>query len=131
MAFDNPEKERRQAEEQGQGLVEYALLLVLVAVVVIGVLMLLGPRVASIFGNIACALDLGSDIKTAAIDHNGSDLTVTVHVARPTTITISGDVSGGGACSGPTCSYPFSGVPGSGSLKVQADNGGCTPVYDW
>jgi pilus assembly protein Flp/PilA len=35
--------------ESGQGLVEYALILVLVAVVVIGVLMVLGPSIKNIF----------------------------------------------------------------------------------
>jgi pilus assembly protein Flp/PilA len=36
----------------GQGLVEYALILVLVAVVVIVVLALLGPPIANVFSNI-------------------------------------------------------------------------------
>lgn len=38
------------AREKGQGLVEYALILFLIAIVVIAVLMLLGPRIAEIFG---------------------------------------------------------------------------------
>ncbi len=38
--------------EKGQGLVEYALILVLVAVVVIAVLLLLGPAVGDVFSNI-------------------------------------------------------------------------------
>jgi pilus assembly protein Flp/PilA len=38
--------------EEGQGLVEYALILVLVAVVVIAVLTLLGPAVANVFTEI-------------------------------------------------------------------------------
>jgi pilus assembly protein Flp/PilA len=37
----------------GQGLVEYALIIALVAVVVIGTLILLGPQIASIFQNIS------------------------------------------------------------------------------
>jgi pilus assembly protein Flp/PilA len=37
------------ASERGQGLVEYALILVLVAVVVIGVLMVLGPSIKGLF----------------------------------------------------------------------------------
>jgi pilus assembly protein Flp/PilA len=40
-------------KEKGQGLVEYALILVLVAVVVIAILALLGPAIANIFQNIA------------------------------------------------------------------------------
>jgi len=43
-------------KEKGQGLVEYALILVLVAVVVIAILALLGPAIANIFQNIADAL---------------------------------------------------------------------------
>jgi pilus assembly protein Flp/PilA len=39
-------------KEKGQGLVEYALILVLVAVVVIAILALLGPAIANIFQNI-------------------------------------------------------------------------------
>ena len=38
--------------EKGQGLVEYALILVLVAIVVIAALTLLGPLVADIFSDI-------------------------------------------------------------------------------
>jgi pilus assembly protein Flp/PilA len=38
--------------ERGQGLVEYALILVLVAIVVIVILALLGPAVGQIFSNL-------------------------------------------------------------------------------
>jgi pilus assembly protein Flp/PilA len=38
--------------EDGQGLVEYALILILVAMVVIVALALLGPAVGSIFSNV-------------------------------------------------------------------------------
>lgn len=38
---------------RGQGLVEYALIIALVAIVVIGTLILLGPQIASIFQNIS------------------------------------------------------------------------------
>lgn len=39
-------------EETGQGLVEYALILVLVAIVVFAVLLLLGPIIANVFSTI-------------------------------------------------------------------------------
>jgi len=39
-------------KEKGQGLVEYALILVLIAVVVIAILALLGPAISNIFQNI-------------------------------------------------------------------------------
>jgi pilus assembly protein Flp/PilA len=38
--------------EEGQGLVEYALILVLVAVVVIAILTLLGPSIGNVFSSI-------------------------------------------------------------------------------
>jgi pilus assembly protein Flp/PilA len=41
---------------RGQGLVEYALIIALVAVVVIAALVLLGPAISSIFVNIGSTL---------------------------------------------------------------------------
>ncbi len=45
--------ERLFSRDRGQGLVEYALIIALVAIVVIGTLILLGPQIASIFKNIS------------------------------------------------------------------------------
>lgn len=42
--------------EEGQGLVEYALILVLVAVVVIAILLILGPEVGQVFSEIVSGL---------------------------------------------------------------------------
>jgi pilus assembly protein Flp/PilA len=42
--------------EEGQGLVEYALILVLVAVVVIAILSLLGPQIGKVFSRISDGL---------------------------------------------------------------------------
>ncbi len=42
----------RPRDEEGQGLVEYAMILVLVAVVVLLVLALLGPAVGNVFSNV-------------------------------------------------------------------------------
>ncbi len=44
------------AREEGQGLVEYALILVLIAIVVIGILTVLGNRVSTVFSNINSGL---------------------------------------------------------------------------
>ncbi|GMQ78641.1 MAG: hypothetical protein BMS9Abin02_1166 [Anaerolineae bacterium] len=44
------------SHEDGQGLVEYALILVLVAIIVIAVLILLGPRIGNVFSQIINAL---------------------------------------------------------------------------
>jgi pilus assembly protein Flp/PilA len=46
-----------QPREEGQGLVEYALILVLVAVVVIVALSLLGPTISDIFTSIDNSLN--------------------------------------------------------------------------
>jgi len=43
-------------KEKGQGLVEYALIIVLIAIVVIVILALLGTRVTNVFSTITSAL---------------------------------------------------------------------------
>ncbi len=40
-------------KEEGQGLVEYALIIVLIAIVVIAALALLGPQIGEVFNSIA------------------------------------------------------------------------------
>ena len=42
--------------ENGQGLVEYALVLVLVAIVVIAILTLLGPQIGAVFSQVVGTL---------------------------------------------------------------------------
>lgn len=44
------------AKEEGQGLVEYGLILVLIAVVVIGVLTLVGGKVSTLFSTVNSGL---------------------------------------------------------------------------
>ncbi len=44
------------SREEGQGLVEYALILVLIAIVVIAILTLLGRRVSTVFSTINSGL---------------------------------------------------------------------------
>ena len=44
-------------KEKGQGLVEYALILVLVAVIVIAVLTILGPLIGNVFSKINSTMD--------------------------------------------------------------------------
>jgi pilus assembly protein Flp/PilA len=43
-------------KEKGQGLVEYALILVLVAIVVIAALTILGPKIGNVFSSINASL---------------------------------------------------------------------------
>ncbi len=44
-------------DEQGQGLVEYALILVLVAIVVIAILAIVGPQIGNIFSRVTNGLE--------------------------------------------------------------------------
>lgn len=44
------------SEEEGQGLIEYALIVMLIAIAVIATLTLLGPQVEGVFNNIWVAL---------------------------------------------------------------------------
>ena len=45
--------------EEGQGMVEYALILVLVSVVVIVVLLTMGNQIRNVFSDVVCALGAG------------------------------------------------------------------------
>ncbi|MGH7642578.1 MAG: Flp family type IVb pilin [Candidatus Dormibacteria bacterium] len=47
---------RRDADEEGQGMVEYALILVLIAIVVIVILTVVGHRVSDVFSNVSKGL---------------------------------------------------------------------------
>ena len=58
----------KQKQEKGQGLVEYALILVLVAIVVIAALMVLGPIIGNVFSTINNSLSTvstGGDVPDA------------------------------------------------------------------
>ena len=46
-------------EEEGQGLVEYALILVLISIVAIAILVILGPQIGNVFSQITWTLDEG------------------------------------------------------------------------
>lgn len=43
-------------QEEGQGLVEYALILVLVAIIVIAILLVLGPQIGNVFSRVTSGL---------------------------------------------------------------------------
>jgi len=49
---NEPERGQVGRDEQGQGLVEYALIIFLVAIVVIAILLLLGPQIGAVFSSI-------------------------------------------------------------------------------
>jgi pilus assembly protein Flp/PilA len=50
-------QERIQNREEGQGMVEYALILVLIAVVVIVILTVVGKQVSNVFSNVSNGLN--------------------------------------------------------------------------
>ena len=86
-------------QEKGQGLVEYALLLVLVAVVVMGSLAILGPQVGEIYSRITAALSFGNGpitgVTAVRTGHGeGNDVVVTVTVSENTTVTVTDSQSG-------------------------------------
>jgi len=57
----------KQKNQKGQGLVEYALILVLVAIVVIAALMILGPIIGNVFS------DINSSLSTVSMDGAGTN----------------------------------------------------------
>ncbi|HEX2906177.1 MAG TPA: hypothetical protein VHO69_04910 [Phototrophicaceae bacterium] len=64
--------QRSHQREKGQGLVEYALILVLVAIVVIVALSALGPQIAQTYGDIQCSLKYG---KSAVAEYSVTENT--------------------------------------------------------
>ena len=64
----NKSIKQEDKKEKGQGLVEYALILVLVSIVVIGALLIMGPAIGNIFSTInnTLANPTGGDAGAAA-----------------------------------------------------------------
>jgi pilus assembly protein Flp/PilA len=48
---------RKEDDQEGQGMVEYALILVLIAVVVIVILAVVGHQVSNVFSNVSTGLN--------------------------------------------------------------------------
>jgi pilus assembly protein Flp/PilA len=113
-------------KNKGQGLVEYALIIVLMAIVVIVALQALGPTVGNVFSTITDTLIYPGVIQSASANATGGIVTITVTVSQPTTINITGSVTGGGPCSG-TCQFTFP-DPGGGAAAVTATDGGTKSV---
>ncbi len=110
--------------EKGQGLVEYALILVLIAVVVIGALSLLGPQINSAFSRVIT--ELGGTVPHTYTITNGPTISANYNVGidRCTyQLSMSVKVTDGGApVSGSTISVSVSGGPASGSPPAQTTN---------
>lgn len=77
--------------EEGQGLVEYALILVLVSVVVIVILSQMGPAVGNIFSGVVTALNGGGTGDLAAVNDTEED-----NSGNFSGVVQAGDPSGGG-----------------------------------
>lgn len=120
--------------EKGQGLVEYALILVLIAIVVIVILALLGPAVGNVFSNVMIPIRGHGVISGVSAQRTGggsNDLLVSVSVSTNTSVTISDSQSGGSftvSCNG-SCSVTFIGVGfDAGTVTVTAAAGGLMTV---
>lgn len=121
------------SREEGQGLVEYALILVLVAIVVIAILLLLGPIIGNVFSNITAELlnptgSGGGGSSTKAITgvtarNVVGELQITVSVSKATTVSLSGGgLSGSQSCS-VSCIFKFSSYPSHGTVTATAGDG--------
>lgn len=130
------------SQEKGQGLVEYALILVLVAVVVIAILLTLGPAVAQVYCRIANSLQPGSCVQGGVITSvttftSGGARRVSVTVSQLTNVTVNVTAGGGSASliTGPcssvnTCTYNIPSWSSPGSATVTAAAGG-TATVSW
>jgi pilus assembly protein Flp/PilA len=65
--------------EKGQGLVEYAIILALVAIVVIASMSILGPKVSGTFARVNSALDFGGSPNWSQICVGNSGVTFHYH----------------------------------------------------
>ncbi len=83
-------KQKGHAGERGQGLVEYALILVLVAIVVIVILSVLGPTINVVLAQVTAHLNGGIAIAGSELVSGSGlhDLHVTVVVTEDTDVTL-------------------------------------------
>jgi pilus assembly protein Flp/PilA len=120
------------AGEKGQGLVEYALILVLVAIVVIAILLLLGPTVGNVFSEIVETILVGRGVITSvSTERTGggtsNDVEVTITVSVNTSVTVSDSQNAAtvtASCPG-NCAVTLTAVGhNAGTVKVRAAVGG-------
>ena len=134
----------KQVKQQakGQGLVEYALILVLVAVVVIAVLTLLGPQVGNVFSRIIDGLSVvdgsggggggsvsppaSADVTGVSAFRGGPDVVVSISVSANTNVAVTDSQGGKTASTGCnlSCTVTLPAVgPDPGTVTVTADGG--------
>jgi pilus assembly protein Flp/PilA len=131
------------ANKKGQGLVEYALILVLVAIVVMVILALLGPAIGNVFSNIVAAIEnpggggsiqTGSPVYTPPSGPSPATVTLSVTLNKAGTYSVSlasgsGSVSPG-SLSGPgTYTITVSNASQHGSIKISG--GGSSKTVSW
>jgi pilus assembly protein Flp/PilA len=132
--------------EEGQGLVEYALILVLVAVVVIAILLQVGPQLRLAFGKVTAVLQ-GTGVITAPggsitgissaysppFKATPSSLQITVSVSSNTQVIVELDTgqTQSKSCTTPSCDFTFSGVGSTGSAVATDSSGGEGVVGYW
>jgi|GEM_PF-723148 len=113
-----------QWQEKGQGLVEYALLLVMIAVVVLGVLILLGPQISNAYSRVVTAL--GGTVPHTYTITSGPTITANYNSGVDICtyrLTMSVRVTDGGSpVNGEAVSVNVSGGPAHGSVSAQTTN---------
>lgn len=117
--------------QAGQGLAEYALILVLVGIVVIAILMILGPVVGDVFSNVVAQLEGSGAITSVSAERtgfgSGNDVVVTITVSTNTSVNVTDSQSASpktAQCNG-SCVVTFYGVgPNAGTVTVTAKTGG-------
>jgi len=124
---------------RGQGLVEYALILVLAAIVVIAVLVLLGPTIGQVFSSVVTNLQPRGVITGVSAGRtgggSGNDVVVTITVSTNTTVDVSDSQNAAPVtnvpCNG-SCQVTLLGVGfNAGTVTVTAAAGGtATANYD-
>ena len=134
---------REHHADKGQGLVEYALVLVLVAVVVMAALTLLGPQIGNVFSTVVAGLGGSTGAAVAAPGkptitmaqfqlRDGNRVVIQVEVSEPTMITVS-DKQGGSPvtanCNNGCTPDIFVGGPSSGTLIVTAPGNSKSVFY--
>ncbi len=121
----------KHSSEKGQGLVEYALLLTLVAVVVIGILSLLGTSINNVYLKVVTGLQSSGVITSVSVARGGggnaNNVTATIAVSENTNVTVTDSQSGQTqttACNG-SCSVTLTEIGNqAGMITVTADAGG-------
>lgn len=122
-----------QHQETGQGLVEYALLLTLVAIAVIVILSFIGPQVAEALTNVGEVLDGGpiTHVTTERRGNKNNKVRVYVTVTEKTRVTfeMNGQTKTKKNCR-ETCFVTFNNVPkGTGQVTITTTDDDALAVY--